>query len=159
MLRTTKQYKTCQLILLPKIYAHRRYSIGLQKDSPFLKLFNYHLQNMAERGVLDQITKKYDTLPQECPDYTGKALGFHTLVSGFVLVSCGIIVSFVIWVMEYMVSKFNKTISTTTLDENQEQQQEESSEEPKDEPIRAARQIILQDVEVHTDSITELNRF
>ena len=114
---------------------------------------------MAERGVLDQITKKYDTLPQECPDYTGKPLGFHTLVSGFVLVSCGIIVSFVIWVMEYMVSKFNKTISTTTLDENQEQQQEESSEEPKDEPIRAARQIILQDVEVHTDSITELNRF
>ena len=109
---------------------------------------------MAERGVLDQITKKYDTLPQECPDYKGKALGFHTLVSGFVVVSCGFIVSFVIWVMEYMVGKLNKTESTTTLDETQEQQ-----EEPTEEPIRAARQIILQDVEVHTDSTAELNRF
>ena len=62
---------------------------------------------MAETGLLDQITKTYDPLPQECPDYTGTALGFHTLNFPFLVISGGVIISFVIGMLEYLFRVIN----------------------------------------------------
>lgn len=101
------EYKSCSIIVLPKVYVYRRFSLGFQKDSPFLKLFDHYFKTMAESGLLDQITKSYDPLPQECPDYTGTALGFHTLNFPFLVISGGIIMSFVIGMLEYLFRVIN----------------------------------------------------
>ena len=89
------------------MYVYKKYSMGFQKDSPFLKLFNHYFKTMAETGLLDQITKSYDPLPQECPDYTGTALGFHTLNFPFLVMSGGVIISFFIGLLEYLFRVIN----------------------------------------------------
>ena len=47
-------------------------AFAFQKDSPYLKLFNYYLNAMEEKGLTHQIKEKYKKLPQHCPDKSGK---------------------------------------------------------------------------------------
>ena len=80
------EYNSCELIILPKRYFYTRFTFGVQKDSPYLELINYHLLKMAERGVSAQISKTYEPHTQACPDYTGTALGFHSLIFPFLVI-------------------------------------------------------------------------
>ena len=50
-------------------YDFKPYTYGFQKDSPFLPMFNYYINEMKEKGILQQILAKYKPSPQICPDY------------------------------------------------------------------------------------------
>ena len=78
--RLTKEYEKCEIIILPKRYNMQLFTLGFQKDSPYLGLFNYYLRKMRQEGSLDKNVKGYEAAQQACPDKTGKALGFKNLI-------------------------------------------------------------------------------
>ena len=45
---------------MPAKYDFKPYGWGFQKDSPFIEVFNYYLNEMKEKGSLKQIFVKYD---------------------------------------------------------------------------------------------------
>ena len=54
-------------------YDFKPYAYGFQKDSPFLAMFNYYINEMKEKGSLEQIQAQYEPAPQVCPDYRWKS--------------------------------------------------------------------------------------
>ena len=149
------EYNSCELIILPKRYFYTRFTFGVQKDSPYLELINYHLLKMAERGVSAQISKTYEPQTQACPDYTGTALGFHSLIFPFLVIMCGALISLVIGVLEY-VSKEIKKQGDQELPPQIVSTNKNVEDQPSEEEKRSLS-IVLQDVEVHSDSTLELN--
>ena len=71
-------------------YDFKPYAFGFQKDSPFLPLFDYYLNEMKEKGSLKQIQVKYEPPPQICPDYSGKSLGFGSVFAAFGVLFFGV---------------------------------------------------------------------
>ena len=62
-------YINCKIVATPSKYDFKPYAYGFQKDSPFLSLFNYYINEMKEKGSLEQIQAQYEPAPQVCPDY------------------------------------------------------------------------------------------
>ena len=69
------EYGDCKVIAIPAKYDYKPYAYGLQKDSPYLGLFNYYLKEMREKGALKQILNKFESGEQVCPDMSGQPLG------------------------------------------------------------------------------------
>ena len=88
------------MIAIPERYDPKPYAFGFQKNSPYLGLFNYYLNDMRERGRLQQIFKKYANAPQKCPDYSGQALGFNSCFTAFLILLVGFGSSAMLWAME-----------------------------------------------------------
>lgn len=80
---TYDEYFDCKIVYIPGKYDFKQFAYGFQKDSPFLDLFNFYLKEMKEKGSLDQIFEKYETKPQVCQDYNGKALAFGNVFTAF----------------------------------------------------------------------------
>ena len=78
-----KPYRECQVIVLAKKYDVKPYTMGFQKDSPYLGLFNYQFKKMKERGVLKETLAK-NTPKQVCPDMNGKPLGINSSFTAFI---------------------------------------------------------------------------
>ena len=62
-------YISCKIVAAPGKYDFKPYAYGVQKDWPFLAMFNYYINDMKEKGSLKQIQAKYEPPPQSCPDY------------------------------------------------------------------------------------------
>ena len=58
--RTLDAYINCKIVATPAKYDLKPYAYGFQKDSPFLSLFDFYLNEMKEKGSLKQIQVKYD---------------------------------------------------------------------------------------------------
>ena len=106
--RLTKEYEKCEIILLPKKYNLQLFTIGFQKDSPFLGLFNYYLRKMRQDGSLNKNVKDYIANPQACPDNTGKALGFSNLIFPVFILIFGCLFSFVALMFEVIYNRISK---------------------------------------------------
>ena len=74
----------------PAKYDLKPYAYGFQKDSPFLSLFDFYLNEMKEKGSLEQILVKYEPPPQTCPDYSGKSLGVSSVFAAFGVLCFGV---------------------------------------------------------------------
>ena len=85
---TLDAYINCKILGTPGKYDFKPYAYGLQKDSPYLPLFNYYLNEMKEKGSLEQIKVKYTSQPQVCPDYSGKSLGIGSVFTAFAIFDC-----------------------------------------------------------------------
>jgi len=55
-----EEFANCEIVAIPAKYDFKPYGWGFQKDSPFLEIFNYYLDEMREKGATDQIFTKYD---------------------------------------------------------------------------------------------------
>ena len=84
----------------PGKYDFKPYAFGFQKDSPFLSLFNYNLNEMKEKGSLKQIQVKYEPPPQICPDYRGKSLGTGSVFSAFCVLFSGVGIALIFFGLE-----------------------------------------------------------
>ena len=69
LFRNHPMYISCKVVATPAKYDFKPYAYGFQKDSPFLPMFNYFINEMKEKGSLEQILVKYEPPPQFCPDY------------------------------------------------------------------------------------------
>ena len=90
----------------PAKYDFKPYAYGFQKDSPFLPLFNYYLNEMKEKGSLKQIQVKYEPPSQICPDYSGKSLGFSSVFAAFGLLFCGFGFALILFGLEKLTKSF-----------------------------------------------------
>ena len=66
------EYSNCEIVAIEAKYDFKPYGWGFQKDSPFLDIFNYYLDEMREKGAMKQIFKKHEPQPQVttswCPE-------------------------------------------------------------------------------------------
>ena len=60
---------------------------------------------MKEKGSIDQIIEKYAPAPQICPDLTGKALGFNSCISAFLVLIGGAAAGLILLAIEYVSKK------------------------------------------------------
>ena len=98
--RNYEEYVSCQLIAIPARYDYKPYAYGFQKDSPYLPIFNHYIKAMQEKGSLDQILEKYAPATQFCPDLTGKALGFNSCISAFLVLVGGAAIGLILLAIE-----------------------------------------------------------
>ena len=89
MYRSSPHYKKCEIITLPKKYNSKSIAFILAKDSPYLSLFNYYIDQLRENGALERIFKKWEPLPPTCEDKTGKPLGFKNCLTSFLVMIIG----------------------------------------------------------------------
>ena len=68
--RSTDAYVNCKIVATPGKYDFKPYAFGFQKDSPFLPLFDYYLNEMKEKGILKQIQVKYRFIYEQCVSVT-----------------------------------------------------------------------------------------
>jgi hypothetical protein len=93
-------------VATPENYDFKPYAYGFQKDSPFLPLFDYYLNEMKEKGSLKQIQVKYEPPPQICPDYSGKSLGFGSVFAAFGVLFLGVGIAMILFVIEKLTQAF-----------------------------------------------------
>ena len=74
------EYDSCEIITIPAKYDQKPNAFAFQKDSPFVKLFNYYLKAMDEKGISHQIKEKYKKLPQTCPDKSGMNIAIFNVI-------------------------------------------------------------------------------
>ena len=82
-------YKNCEVISIPAKYMINHVAFGYQKHSPYQGIFDHYIKEMREKGALKQILIKYQTGIPVCPDLSGKALGFESCFSAFVILLSG----------------------------------------------------------------------
>ena len=87
---TFEEYSNCEIIAIPSKYDFKPYAYGFQKNSPYLKMFNFFLKSMIEKGALKQILNKYEARPQVCPDLNGLPLGFDSCFTAFLALLAGL---------------------------------------------------------------------
>ena len=104
--RNLDAYINCKIVATPGKYDFKPSAYGFQKDSPFLPLFNYYLNEMREKGSLKQIQVKYEPSPQICPDYSGKSLGASSVFSGFCVLFFGIGIAAILFCIEKITHTF-----------------------------------------------------
>ena len=104
--RNLDAYINCKIVATSGKYDFKPSAYGFQKDSPFLPLFNYYLNEMRERGSLKQIQVKYEPPPQICPDYSGKSLGASSVFSSFCVLFFGIGIAAILFGIEKITQTF-----------------------------------------------------
>lgn len=58
------EFTSCQIIAIPGRYDVKPYAYGFQKNSPFLGIFNYYLNELREKGSLGKIVEGYEPAQQ-----------------------------------------------------------------------------------------------
>ena len=122
-----QEFVDCKILAAPGKYDFKPYAIGYQKNSPYAGMLDYHIEEMRENGVLDNIKNKYSPPPQKCPDYrldkfkqlfsltntctidlpfSGKPLAFVNVFTAFVVGLLGLIISIGLFIMEMITAKY-----------------------------------------------------
>ena len=106
LFRTLDAYINCKILATPGKYNVKPLAYGFQKDSPFLPLFDYYLNEMKEKGSMKQIQVKYKPPPQTCPDYSGKSLGVSSVFSAFGVLFSGVGIAMILFGLEKLTQAF-----------------------------------------------------
>jgi len=74
------------------------------KNSPFVSLFNYFLNNFDEVGLLDKLMKKQLELitTNTCDESSFQAINFENVALVFILLLIGILISLLLLGIEYL---------------------------------------------------------
>ena len=98
---TYEEYLNCTIVATKGSYFHIPYAWAFQKHSPYLELFNFHFQEMREKGSWKAIQKKYEPLSPKCPSLSGKPIEFANCFTAFLALVFGIAVGNLILFMEH----------------------------------------------------------
>ena len=96
------EYTRCEVIAIPGKYNFLPFAYGFQKDSPYLGMFNFYLKEMIEKGSLKQISEKYETPAQVCPDLSGLPLGFESCFTAFLVLLFGMLIGLILMSIEVL---------------------------------------------------------
>lgn len=85
----------CNITRADKTYFHRSQALALTKNSAYLKLFNYKIDQYKEHGILAKMgafskIRKEDV---KCPSKHIESIGYETIFSAFVVLGVGLICS------------------------------------------------------------------
>ena len=98
--RTLEEFQKCRIIALPAKYNRQYYAMVLQKDSPYLALFNHYITIMREVGAIHQIAKKYEPKSPNCGVDIGKPLGFNNCIAAFLVPTLGLFLAMILFLLE-----------------------------------------------------------
>ena len=98
--RYNKLYEDCEVIDVPSKFNIVQYAYALQKDSPYLPIFNYYLKLLDQQGTFHKLKKKYQLLPQNCQGTGGRAIGFESTLTAFLAFILGLILGMALLLME-----------------------------------------------------------
>ena len=70
-----------------------------------LDIFNYYLREMIEKGVINQISERYEASQQVCPDLNGSPLGFESCFAAYLILIIGTIMGFILMIFEIIAEK------------------------------------------------------
>ena len=104
--RTLDAYINCKIVATEGKYNYEPTAYGFQKDSPFLPLFNYYLNQIKDKGMMKQILGKYEPPPQICPDHSGKSLGFSSVFAAFGVLFFGVGIAVILFGLEKLTQAF-----------------------------------------------------
>ena len=79
--------------MLPSKPYTKPFAWAFQKNSPYLKLFNHHLQIMEEMGTLQKLHQKYKPPSQVCIDQAGSPISFKSCLTAFLALSGWLIIN------------------------------------------------------------------
>ena len=82
-----KEFITCKIINTNIPIQRATFAWGLQKHSPYLPVFNYHMKLMYEQGTIKKLYQKYKPPPQFCPDKGGRPINFDSCLTAFLSLS------------------------------------------------------------------------
>ena len=93
-IRRCEQFKKCQVIAIPDVID---ISSGggwtFQKNSPFLPMFDFYINQLKEHGTYQRIedvgNNKTLGPDQDCQDYDGKPIGYKKVFSLMTLLMLG----------------------------------------------------------------------
>ena len=101
------EFENCRIVALPRKYNFESYSFALQKNSPYLVLFNRHLQTIIENGVLNQILKNHQGKPQHCEDKErNRAINLETIIIPLAILIIGTMYSIIVFGIEIFATHF-----------------------------------------------------
>ena len=95
-------YKDCEVLAIPAKYRYTPCGFALQKNSPYLDLFNYYLTEMRDKGMSQKIISKYEPGTQVCPDSSGLPLGFDNCFTAFLALLGGMSLGLILFVIEHI---------------------------------------------------------
>ena len=78
-----------------------------QKDSPYLRLFNYHISRLKENGVHQRTLKIYEK-EKECPNFVGQPIGFENCIDAFFVIGIGIGTAILVMIAETIQKIFSR---------------------------------------------------
>jgi len=149
VLRNTKAYENCKIVLAPAKYHLVDFAFGFQKNSPFIDIFNHNIQKMKEKGSLNRILEKYGRRKQKCPDYSGKPLSMKACFSSFFVVILGLVLGFSIFSLEKLhIIKSNSTTDYLTP--------EQMSKESQIEKLNFRIKVLEEQLKFRDKNITDL---
>jgi hypothetical protein len=126
-LSTYPEYVNCEYVAIPAKHGFIPYAYGFQKDSPYLDLFNHLIIQLIESGSYKKISRKYESKPQICPDYSGKSIGFNSCVTMFLVMLMGLGLGFLLLLLEchlkYFIPDLNWFNSNPPTEESLEVQE------------------------------------
>ncbi|XP_047737820.1 glutamate receptor 2 [Hyalella azteca] len=90
----------CHLAVLPEMVIMSSTSFPLRRQHPANQIINYVLLKMSESGVLRKLFKKWQKAAESCESEQLFALGLAETYTAFVLLAVGIVIAFVVLVVE-----------------------------------------------------------
>ncbi len=94
-------FRDCEIIAAPAKYDLKPNAFGLQKNSPYLGIFNFYIRRLVQTGTLNKILTNYESPVQICPDYSGKALGMNSCFTAFFPLFFAAGLALVLFVLEW----------------------------------------------------------
>ena len=88
-----------------KLVKSQAFKVTLNFGLAPLDIFNYYLREMIEKGVINQISERYEASQQVCPDLNGSPLGFESCFAAFLALIVGLIIGFVLVIFEIIAGK------------------------------------------------------
>ena len=85
---------------VPYEFVTSKTGFSLQKNSPYLQLFDYYIIRLQERGILQRIIKKYTPQPRDCNTSSAKAIGYESCFSAFLPLLLGYLFGILILIIE-----------------------------------------------------------
>ena len=122
-------YKKCQILALPEKYQLQPFGFAFQKDSPYLDIFNFYINNLRESGALTRIFKDVEPAPQDCPKMEGTSLGFNNCFGAFLVMIVGVGTGILLLIAEAFV-KHNIQPLFQTQSDNKDVDQRDGQAEP-----------------------------
>ncbi|XP_063845570.1 glutamate receptor ionotropic, kainate 5-like isoform X2 [Scylla paramamosain] len=92
---------SCRIKVLPRRYITGGSGIGLQKHSPFRRIFDHSLQKMRESGLMENLRNKWLSAgAKTCSRKTVINAGFSDVAAIFILLGGGAVLSCLLLVLE-----------------------------------------------------------
>ena len=92
----------CDFLVIPFDVNKGLMSMAWNKHLPHRHFFNYFLSKMTETGQMDRIIRKWKAKPRSDCGSQGEfvSMGIDNIISGFILLILGILLSNIILIME-----------------------------------------------------------